>query len=247
MKINDLFKLAIIVLGIAGIGLFADVNFWERDGQLLTAQIPVTKWQRSLYRYKLKDVKKVIWAGHSFERAILDTNEYRTSGNRSIKFTESGFYAPSYALPRSKILDINMNEKVKVTIRGTLEGELKNLSRFNFSEFAIYLTDENGNAKGLRQLGSKHNAQSPNAPKFKFSGFTVENTGTEIVITDSNDFSLTYSKDFKYVTDRGYKEKNYGGNYGELDPKQKWFLQINCHVNGEGFCRLDLKDIKVTR
>ena len=103
MNINDLFKLAIVVLGIAGIGLFADVNFWERDGQLLTAQIPVTKWQRSLYRYKLKDVKKVIWAGHSFERAILDTNEYRTSGNRSIKFTESGFYAPSYALPRSKI------------------------------------------------------------------------------------------------------------------------------------------------
>ena len=227
------------------------------DGEEQVAQI--TKWGRLFYGQKLINVQKVTWGGRVFERSVLSTRQYKTDGNKDIKFTDSGFYAPSYSMPRSKLLDINMNKKVKVKISGVLEGEMKSSNehctgrcitteRYNFSEFSIYLRDENGNSQGMRNLGTRDNVTRGNTrSKYKFTELTVENTGEEIIVTDSSGFKISYSPDFKYITSHGQTEENHGGNYGKLNPNQKWFLVINCHVNGEGYCKLDVKDIQVVR
>lgn len=226
------------------------------EAQMALAQVPNSKWSRVLYSHKLKNVEETKWAGHPFERAVLYNSEWKTIGNKDVKFTSSGFHAPSYAMPRSRLLDVNFNEKVKVRISGIFEGELtnpdwKNCSKWGcryFSEFAIYMRDESGNSKGMRLLGTRENIVRGNTRnKFKFTELVVENTGSEIVVSDSSGFSLAYSLDFKYVTAQGHKEPFRGTDYGELNPKQKWFLQINCHQNGEGYCRLDIKDIQVIK
>ena len=225
-----------------------------------TSLAQVGKWDRLLgYRSKLTNVEKVIWAGHKFERAILSTKQYKTDGNKDIKFTASGFRAPSYSMPRSKMIDVNLNQKIKVQVLGTFEGETKSSNqnctghcikteRYNFSEFAIYIIDESGNAQGVIVLGTRDNVIRGNTrSKYKFTSLTVENTGNEIIVANGTGFSLSYSPDFKYVTAHGKTEENRGGNYGQLNKNQKWFLRINCHVNTDGYCKLDIKDIKVVK
>lgn len=252
-------QLFFVVLVIAGTAFLFGKIPGTGDTTLLTAQIPKAKWAL-FYRYKVTDVEKVKWAGHTFERGILATNEYKTDGNKKIVFTDSGYRAPSYSLARSKLVDVNLNQKIKVRITGTFEGELLGpnkkctsegkctISPRHFSEFAIYMTDESDNAQGMRNLGSKENARSGNIrEKYRFTSLTVENTGDEIIVTDSSGLTLSYSTDFKYVTAHGKREEHRGASYGTLDPKQKWFLRINCHVNGEGYCNLDIKNIEVVR
>ncbi len=248
------------VLAIAALGSVALFEF-AREGEdsgLLTAQ--VAKISRLLgYRHKNINVVKRAWAGHTFETAIRATNQYRTDGNKEIKFTESGWHAPSWSMPRSRLIDINLNEKVKVTMTGVFEGEMKGKNehctghcitteRYNFSEFSIYMMDENGNAQGMRNLGTRDNVIRGNTrSQYRFTSLSVENTGNEIVVTDSSGFTLSYTPDFKYVMSHGQKELRRGGNYGKLNPNQKWFLGINCHVNGEGYCKLDIKEILVSK
>lgn len=205
-------------------------------------------------------------AGHPFELAYLDTTQYQTTGNKDIKFSDNGWYAPSYSMPRSKLLDVNLNQKIKLKVIGNFEGYLENMSTVNkdcgeninwygakcltteayhFSEFATYLIDEDGNKRALRILGTRQNIIRGNSrERYNFSDLTVENIGEEIVITDNTGFKISYSKDFKYVTTDGGREENRGSNYGELNLNQKWMLGINCHVNGEGYCKLEIKDIQ---
>lgn len=204
--------------------------------------------------------------GHQFELAFLDTTQYQTTGNKDIKFSDDGWYAPSYSMPRSKLLDVNLNQKIKLKVIGNFEGYLKDMSTVNkdcgeninwygakcltteayhFSEFGIYIIDEDGNRQGMRVLGTRNNIVRGNIrEKYQFTQLQVENTGEEIIVTDSSGFKISYSKDFKYVITEAGKELNKGGDYGKLNPDQKWVLGINCHVNGEGYCKLEIKDIQ---
>lgn len=216
---------------------------------------------------KWVDVKQVTWAGHKFEVGKLSTQQYETSGNDSIQFTDSGWYAPSFSMPRSKLLDINLNEKVKLKITADFEGSLKNMDivnkdcgeninwygakcktteAYHFSEFGIYIIDEDGNRQGIRILGTRQNIEQGNSrEKYKFTEFTIENTGEEIKFVDSTGFKFSYSKDLKYITTEAGTEENKSGDYGIVNPNQKWILGINCHVNGEGFCQLNIEEIQV--
>ncbi len=205
----------------------------------------------------LKNVHKTNWVGHEFEVAYLDTLQYKNTGNKDIKFTNNGWYSPSYSLPRSKLLDINVNQKIKVKIKADFEGEMKSTNEncignciitedYHFSEFGIYMIDESGNRQGMRVLGTRNNIiQGNTRDKYKFNELIIENTGEEIILMDNTGFKITYSKDFNYVTTEAGKELNNGGNYGKLNQDQKWMLGINCHVNGEGYCKLELKEIIV--
>lgn len=208
---------------------------------------------------KIVNVKKFTWAGHTFEAGILSTKQYKTDGNKDVRFTDSGFYAPSYAMPRSKLFDVNMNQKTKVKIMGIFKGRMDSSNagctghcitteKYHFSEFAIYIGDESGNKQGLRVLGTRDNTVRGNTrSQYTFTSLTVENTAGEIVVTDSSGLAITYSSDFKFVTAFGKREPNRRGDYGTLDPNQKWFLVVNCHVNGEGYCKLDIKEVQVTK
>lgn len=210
------------------------------------------------------NLHKVIWAGHEFEVAYLNTVQYQITGNKDIQFTESGWYAPSYSLPRSKLLDVNLNQKVKLKITADFEGEMKSTNegctggcltteKYHFSEFGLYMIDEDGNRMGMRVLGTRHNiAQGNDKTSFKFTGLTVENKENEIILADSTGFEIRYSPDFYYVTTKdGGKEENKGrftySPSGTLNNNQKWMLGINCHVNGEGHCKLEIKEIQIMK
>lgn len=221
------------------------------------AQINPGVLNKVLYNPKIINVKKVTWAGHLFETGVLSTRQYKIDGNKGVQVTNSGFYAPSWAMPRSRLLDVNPNQKVKVTISGIFEGELESQNpkctgscmttpSYHFSEFSIYLIDEDGNARGVSGMGTRDNVTGGNKRnQYKFTELTVENTGKEIIITNSSGLKLVYSKDLKYVTSDGHTELHRGADYGQINPNQNWNLRINCHVNGEGYCKLDIKDIKV--
>ncbi|MEK7174899.1 MAG: hypothetical protein AAB722_00990 [Patescibacteria group bacterium] len=255
-------KTARIILALALVWatvFFIKENVWKENGNLALAQISKFKLERLLYRSKIINIEQRKWAERLFEAGILSTRQYKTDGNKDIKFTENGFYAPSWSMPRSKLIDVDLNQKTKVKISGTFEGEMRSSNdhctgrcitteKYRFSEFSIYLMDENGNSRGLRNLGTRDNVVRGNTRgKYKFTELTVENTGSEIVVTDSSGFKISYSLDFKYVTSHGQKEENKGGNYGKPNPNQKWFLVVNCHVNGEGYCKLNIKDIQVIK
>lgn len=204
---------------------------------------------------RVVNIQKRTWAGHEFETGILKTLQYKTSGNSAVQFTDTGWYAPSFSMPRSKLLDVNLNQKNKVRIIGTFEGKLESqdanctgrcitTERYHFSEFSMYLIDENGNAQGMRNLGTRDNVIRGNTrSKYAFTSLTVENTGDEIIVLDSSGFKIAYSPDFKYVSAHGKREAHRGGSYGKLNKNQKWFLGINCHVNGDGYCKLDIKNV----
>ena len=86
------------------------------------------------------------------------------------------------------------------------EGEMKSANesctgacitteKYHFSEFGIYMIDESGNRQGMRVLGTRHNVvQGNNKDKYKFTGLTVENTGSEIVVTDSTGYQIKYRR-----------------------------------------------------
>jgi len=207
----------------------------------------------------LGNLHKANWVGHEFEVAYLDTLQYKTTGNKEIKFSDNGWYAPSYSMPRSKLLDVNLNQKIKVKIKANFEGELKSqdpsctgfcmtTERYHFSEFSIYMADESDNKQSMKGFSTRGNIILGNIRnEYKFSELIVENTGEEIIITDNTGFKLSYSKDFNYVTTEAGKELNKGGDYGKLNSNQKWMLVINCHVNGEGYCKLEIKEIVVEK
>lgn len=206
----------------------------------------------------LKNLHQTIWAGHEFEVAYLDTSQYQTTGNKDIQFTNNGWYAPGYSLPRSMLLDVDLNRKVKVKITANFEGEIKSANedctgycitteRYHFSEFGIYTIDESGNKQGMRVLGTRHNIiQGNSKEKYNFTELIFENTGDKIIVTDSTGTKVLYSSDFNYVASEAGWGPNRGGDYGTLNQDQKWMLGINCHVNGDGYCKLEIKEIQIT-
>lgn len=208
---------------------------------------------------KVENLHKVRWAGHEFQVGYLNTLQYQTTGNKDIKFTSNGWYAPSYSLPRSTLLDVDISQKVKLKITADFEGEMKSTNTdctgycittesYHFSEFGIYIVDESGNRQGMRVLGTRHNiVQGNNKEKYHFTGLTLENTGDEIIVTDSTGYTFSYSRDLKYITTSAGRELNTGGSYGKVNLDQKWMLGINCHVNGEGYCKLNVKEIQISK
>lgn len=211
---------------------------------------------------KVENPHEVTWAGHVFEVEQLRTSQYKSDG--TVEFTNDGFRAGSYSMPRTKLLDVNLNQKIKVKIKADFEGRLDSSAansnencvgfcitteRYHFSEFGIYLLDESTGKMGMRVLGTRHNTVRGNSRKeFKFTELTVENTGDEVILTDSSGNKLIYSKDFAYVTGEAGKGPNTGtGNYGKLSPNEKWVLGINSHINGEGYSKLKIKEIQVIK
>ncbi|MBI4010049.1 MAG: hypothetical protein HY361_02545 [Candidatus Aenigmarchaeota archaeon] len=204
------------------------------------------------------ETKEVTWAGHPFEIGKLSTFQYPTSGNAGIQFTDKGFYAPSYSLPRSKLLDVNMNQKIKVKVTGNFEGQLYNMSTVNagcgkninyygakcltteayhFSEICIYLVDSKETKYGIRCLGTRHNLIQGNIREhFKFDWFTVENTGKGVIVEDSSGIKLDFIDDM--TTEH---------SISSLDKNDKWRLRINSHVNGEGWSRVEINDIEIVK
>ncbi len=206
----------------------------------------------------LDNVHKVNWAGHEFEVAYLDTLQYKTTGNKNIEFTEKGWHAPSYSMPRSRLLDVNLNEKVKVTIKANFEGEMTSSNedctdfcmtteRYHFSEFPIYIGDEDWHRKPMKIFGTRESPDEGNVRNtYNFPvEFTVENNNTNIIFSDNSGFKRTFSKDLKYILHESGEIVSARASYGEVNTDQKYFLVINCHVNAEGYCKLNIKEIIV--
>jgi hypothetical protein len=105
----------IFVILIFGIALFAKDKYYFDDIDLVKKEGEVT------------------WAGHTFRIA--------SSGN--VEFVENGFDVSSTSnsdegLATSKLLNINMNQKIKVTIVADMTGHYVS---GDWSEFAIYLAE----------------------------------------------------------------------------------------------------------
>lgn len=248
------------ILIIIAIVIFLSIVFGVANNEIKKRGFTFGQVFRSFggYIQILKDAHKVNWAGHEFEVAYLDNYQYKHSGNRNIKFIENGWYAPSYSLPRSKLLDVNLNQKIKIKIKADFEGEMKSTNEncinnciltgdYQFIESGIYMIDESGNKQGMRLLGTRENIVQGNIrDKYHFTELTIENTGDEIIVTDDTGFKISYSRDFKSVSTGSGKEQNTGGGYYKtLNPNQKWVLGINCHVNAEGYCKLKVNEIIV--
>lgn len=202
------------------------------------------------------DVRRVTWAGHLFEIGKLSTSQYDNSGNDGIQFTDNGFSAPSFSLPRSKLLDVNMNKKIKIKVSGNFEGKLDNIDTVNkdcgeetnwygakcltteayhFSEICIYLVDSKEAKYGIRCLGTRDSIIKGNIREtFKFKWFTVENTGKGIIFEDSSGFKLDLTQDL--TTEH---------KLSSLDKNDEWRLRINSHVNGVGYSKLEISEIKI--
>ncbi|MBI3535306.1 MAG: hypothetical protein HY072_07455, partial [Deltaproteobacteria bacterium] len=170
----------LVFIGVAFVAVSDSTNIKEVAIKIPNSLVAAVVAPTSLGKYNLEDlfrhlagkaarvvnIKKLTWAGHEFETGVLSTGQYKTDGNKDVKFTESGFYAPSYALPRSKLMDVNLNEKVKVKIAGTFEGQMDSPNtdctgfcmtkeKYHFSEFGIYLIDESGNRQGIGGVGTR--------------------------------------------------------------------------------------------
>lgn len=210
---------------------------------------------------KVENPHEVTWAGHLFEVGQLRTSQYKSDG--TVEFTDDGFEAESYAMPRTKLLDINLNQKIKVKIKADFEGGLDDsisnsnkecvgfcitTEQYHFTEFGIYAIDEDGNKQGLRVFGTRQNITEGNSRKdFAFSELTIENTGERIIVTDNTGFKVSFTKDLNYAAGEGGKDIYVGADYGEMDQNQKWVLGINSHVNGEGYTKLKIKEIQVIK
>ena len=196
---------------------------------------------------RMTDIRQTTWAGHRFETADLRSIQYRSGG--PIEWTNSGFWAGSSTMPRTKLLDIDFNQKIKVTIIGDMEGELKSNnehctipscivdSDYDFVEIPIYLVDDKDTKYGMRLFGTRFNLVEGNIrSKFKFSWFSVENTGKSIVIEDSGGTRIVLDDS----TVSSHKLSN-------LNPNVPWRLRITADVNGEGYAKLEIKEIRVRK
>ncbi len=197
---------------------------------------------------RMTDVRKVTWAGHRFETADLRSIQYRSGG--PIEWTANGFIAGSSTMPRTKLLDVDFNQKVKVTVFANMEGELTSDNRhctspscvidseYNFVELPIYFVDNDETKYGMRLFGTRTggiifgNARN----KFKYTWFSVENTGKNIILEDSGGGHSVI--DDSVVS--AFK-------LSDLNPKDPWQLRINADVNGEGYAKLEIKEIRVEK
>ena len=188
-------------------------------------------------------VKKgdVEWADHTFSIA--------KTGN--VEFVENGFKVFGRSnnddgLATSKLVDVNMNQRIKVTVVGDFEGKYVS---GEWSEFAIYLAEKDAaffdKKAGIALLGSRDNVAQSDAPRagenvrdeFKFEWFSVENTGDKIIIEDSSGRVIEEN--------RGTEKSSSHNVFERLDSEKEWNIRINSHVKGEGETSLNVKEIIV--
>jgi hypothetical protein len=179
------------------------------------------------------------WVGHSFAVA--------SDGN--VEFTDDGFKVigrgiKDDGLVTTKLVDINMNQNIKVRVVADLEGKYQS---GEWSEFAIYLAHNDDSffddKIGIALMGSRDNVAQSSAPRagenvrdeFSFSWFSVENTGKEIIFEDSNG---------RVIIDDLQDRRN-SRIYEELDDSEMWNLRINSHVKGVGETSLKIREIIV--
>jgi len=157
---------------------------------------------------------------------------------------EDGFLVSSGGLATSKLLDINLNQKIKVKVFANMTGEYIS---GDWSEFAIYVTEKedsfSDNKAGIALIGSRdHVAQFSGENEnvrdsFNFEWFSVENTGETVIFEDSSGRSFSEDKD----TDKPSSEKVFGG----LDPNKEWVIRINSHVKGKGHTSIIFNKINI--
>lgn len=194
------------------------------------------------------NLHQVSWAGHKFEVAKLKSPYYKSDG--MIEWTDNGFIAHDYSMPRSKMLDVNMNQKIKIKVIGNFEGKLEsdvpdctsedclNEHSYPFAEFATYFVDSRDSYEikyGIALIGTRDRIAAGHARNtFKLEWFTVENTGKEIVFEDN--------LGRKIITDENSPTEH---KLSELNRDDEWRLRINSHVNGKGFTKMEIKEIQI--
>lgn len=194
------------------------------------------------------NLHQATWGGYNFEVAQLRSQDYKSDG--MVEWTDNGFLAHDYSMPRSKLLDVNMNQKIKIKVIANMEGRLdsvvpdckddacRNENEYPFAEFAIYFVDSRDTYEikyGIALLGTSDRIGAGHTrDEFKFSWFTVENTGKEIIFEDSSGR--------KIITDENSPTEH---KLSELQPNDEWNLRINSHVNGKGYTKLEIKDIQI--
>lgn len=194
------------------------------------------------------NLHKVSWAGHNFEVAKLRSPYYKSDG--MIEWIDNGFIAHDYSMPRSKMLDVNMNQKIKIKVIGNFEGKLESdvpdcasencLSEhdYPFAEFAIYFVDSRDSYEikyGIALIGTRDRITAGHArSEFKFDWFSVENTGKEIIFEDNLGRKLVFDKN----TPSEHK-------LSDLNQDDEWKLRINSHVNGIGYTKLTISEVEI--
>lgn len=195
-----------------------------------------------------ENLHQVTWAGHEFEVAKLKSPYYKSDG--TVEWIDNGFIAHDFSMPRSKLLDVNMNQKRKIKVIANMEGRLDsnvpdcaseaclNEHEYPFSEFAIYFVDSRDDYEikyGIALLGTRDRiATGHTRDEFKFGWFTVENTGKEIIFEDSSGR--------KFVFDENTPTEH---KLSDLNQSDEWRLRINSHVNGMGYTKLEISEIQV--
>lgn len=199
---------------------------------------------------KSENIRQVRWAEHDFEIAQLQSSYYKSDGK--VEWTENGFLAHDYSMPRSKILDVNMNQKRKIKVIANMEGKLEsdvpdckddaclNEHEYPFAEFAIYFVDSRDDYEikyGIALFGTRDRINTGHArDEFKFDWFSVENTGKEIIFEDSSGR--------KFILDENSPTRQ---KLSVLNQGDEWRLKINSHVNGKGYTKLEISEIQIIK
>jgi len=168
------------------------------------------------------------WAGYMFEIA--------SSGD--VVFDDSGFRVENdgkgilTSLATSRLTEINLNQRVRVTVVADMHGKYVS---GDWSEFAIYIRDSRTKA-GIALMGSRDNVKDGNVREdYSFDWFSIENLGNKIIFTDSNGRVIIEDKD----TDKPSSNNVFTG----LNQNEDWNLGIHCDVDGVGFCDINIKQI----
>lgn len=194
------------------------------------------------------NLHQVTWAGHNFEVAKLKSPYYKSDG--IVEWIDNGFLAHDYSMPRSKILDVNMNQKIKIKVIANMEGKLDsvvpdckddacfNEHEYPFAEFAIYFVDSRDDYEikyGIALFGTRDRISTGHTRnQFKSEWFAVENTGKEIIFEDSSGR--------RFVLDENSPTEH---KLSILNKDDEWRLRINSHVNGMGYTKLEIKEIQI--
>jgi hypothetical protein len=199
---------------------------------------------------KAENIRQVTWAGFDFEISQFRDINYKSDGN--IEWIENGFIAHDYSLPQSKLLNVNMNQKIKIKVIANMEGSLESdvpdcttescffKHEYPFAEFAIYFVDSRDHGEiryGIALIGTRDRIAAGHArDEFKFDWFSVENTGKQIIFEDSSGRRLVFDEN-----------SNTYHNLSDLNQDDEWRLRINSHVNGKGYTKLEIKEIQVVK
>lgn len=186
----------------------------------------------------IKKQGKTTWVGHEFEIA--------SSGN--VTFTEKGYevFGKSNfddSLVTSRLLDVNLNQLIKVTIIADITGvyvsgdwsEITSYIRYGENSkygFALFGSRDHVCPLSYRMQGLCTTEEANVRDEFNFTWFSIENDGKDIIFEDSSgrSFSMNENTD----TEHKFPDRNV-----------EWNLGINSHVKGEGSTSLKIKEIIV--